>query len=152
MPAASHLSLFKEQIKRTISDLKQWVDDPELEKAELKIMTALKINARDTTELFIQHIKPYAGQILDGNEKFFIDLNIDNELEKAGENDSSIAAQLQSIRTQVKSHWDALSVTQCNQLKNHFKLLIMLGAIATRNETIRHEINKRRDPSNPLVY
>ena len=152
MPATSHLGLFKEQIKRTISDLKLWVDDPELEKAELKILTALKINARDTTELFINHIEPYAGQILDGNEKFFIELNIDKELEKAGEDDSSISSQLQSIRSHVKGHWESLSTTQHNQLKNHFKLLIMLGAIATRNELIRREINKRRDPSNPLIY
>ncbi len=152
METKSKLSLFKEQLNRTISDLDKWVNDPEMEKVKLKIFTALKINIRGSVEMFMDHITPYVSEILDGNETFFINLNIDEEMKNVGANDSEMSDELQRIRERIKTHWNSLNKKQRTSLKNNFKLLVMLGAIATRNEKIRLEINKRRNINNPLVF
>ena len=123
-----------------------------MDKAKIKVFTALKINIRGCVEMFMEHITPYAGEILDGNENFFIKLDINEEMNNAGANDNAMASELHRIRERVKAHWDTLKSKQRISLKNHFKLLVMLGAIATRNETIRLEINKRRSSNNPLNF
>jgi hypothetical protein len=149
----SRLGMFKQQLNRTINDLEQWVTDVELEKAKLKITTALKINIRGSVEMFMESISVYAPQILDGDERFFLNLNIDKELDSHDvENKNEMSSELNRIRSRVKFYWNKLDKKQHNQLKNHFKLLVMLGTLATRNESVLIEINKRRSPDNPLSF
>ncbi len=137
---------FKTQLNRTFNDVESWTSNPEMEKYKLKIQMGLKVNVRDTVELFMDSITPYANEILLGNDEFFLSLN-SSEIEGLAQSN-----EIDSLINTVKLLWKSISIRKQKQLKNHFKLLIMLGAIATSNETLRQIINKHRHKDNPLTY
>ena len=57
-----------------------------------------------------------------------------------------------SIVSKIKTIWTTLDNSGKNNIKRNFKLLLMLGAIAVKNEDLRLIINKHRDPANPLEF
>lgn len=139
----SPIGKFKTTIINMMNQLEQWVPrDLELEKHRMYLETALAANPRGTINLYMENMKPYASHIMEGDDMFFLKSNteemVDSEYVRLGE--------------RIKVIWKGLDDTQRNNLKKYSKLLLILGAIATKNENIRQIINKYRDPTNPLVF
>ena len=142
------LGKFRNVLNNTMENIESWIDDPEIEKYKLKIQTGLRFNIRDTVEYFLNEITPYANEILSGNDDFFLALD-SNDIKGI---DKSNMDEINKFFDKVKTYWLKLSKRKQNKLKDSFKLLIMLGAIATKNEKLRLIINRHRHKNNPLIY
>lgn len=141
---ATDIGKFREQMNKLIKYLEGCVpNDKELEKQKLKLETGMKANPRGTIEMFVDSVTPYADHILKGDDSYFIN----NDAATLG-----VDTEYLQFAEKLKGLWTKLTGEQQERVKNFFKLLLMLGAIATKNEQLRVTINKFRDPSNPLVY
>ena len=130
-------------MSKFLETLRSWADRTqlkELDKFQMKYDMGMKVNPRDSLQFFVDGIVEYADHILLGDDAYFIkeDLGVDDEY--------------QNLSVQLKDWWPKFDVKQQNYIKGQFKLLLMLGAIATRDEKLRNVINKYRDVDNPLEY
>ena len=133
---------FRERMKMFLERLKTYLDRPhlrELDKFQTKYDLGMKADPRGTTGLFVDSLKPYAHQIMQGQDSFFLN-ELDIEPEYAG-----LAESLRSL-------WPTLDEGAQQYIRDQFKLLLMLGAIAVRDEEVRCIINDYRDPANPLTF
>lgn len=105
----------------------------------MKYDMGMKVNPRESITFFVDSIEPYADHIMRGDEEYFLREDLADD-------------EYQDLSVQLKAWWPQLAENQRNYIKTQFKLLLMLGAIAVRNENIRHVINKYRDVDNPLRY
>lgn len=134
---------FKIHLQSTLDDIKGHLkNDREFDLYELKINTAMSINPRDSIKWFMECLEPYADQILSGNDSFFLNAEINDDMDE----------EYRVIINKVKQIWKNLDNDDSNSIKRDFKLILMLGAIAVQNENLRLIINKYRDKSNPLIY
>ena len=134
---------FRKSMSIFLVKLREWANRnqlKELDKFELKYDMGMKVNPRSSLEFFVESIAPYADHILLGDDTYFLTQHIDVEDE------------YNVLSEQLKLWWPDLEDSQKNYIKNQFKLLLMLGAIAIQNEELICVINKYRDPSNQLVY
>jgi len=135
---------FREQLNKMIKYLESCIpNDKDLEKQKLKLELGMQANPRETIEMFINSIEPHADHILKGDDSYFI---------SASPKDIGILSEYLKFAEKLKQLWLKLDSAQHEQVKRYFKLLLMLGAIVTKNESLRLIINKYRDPSNPLIY
>jgi hypothetical protein len=111
----------------------------ELEKFKLKYNMGMKITPRDTIGLFIDGVAGFANQIMEGDEDFFL-------------NDAVVPDDYAQLGTQLRIWWPDLPRDRKDFAIKSFKMLLMLGTIATKNEQIRLVINTYRDPSNPMQF
>ena len=137
------ISKFRKSMSGFLTKLRTWANRyqlKELEKFELKYNMGMKVNPRDSLLFFIETLEPYANHILKGDDEYFLREHIEVEDE------------YHSLSQQLKVWWPSLEQAQQNYIKTQFKLLLMLGAIATKHENLRTVINQYRDPDNQLVY
>ena len=133
---------FKNHLQITIQDIKSYLDnDNEFNLHEFKINTAMSIDPRSSVKWFMDCLVPFADEILKGNDSFFLQTEF-------GDMDENYV----SIVSKIKTIWTTLDNSGKNNIKRNFKLLLMLGAIAVKNEDLRLIINKHRDPANPLEF
>ena len=140
---ATPISKFRKAMDGFLDKLVMWASDEqqkELEKFRLKYEVGMKVNPREVLNLFMEHTEQYAEQILSGNDEYFLKEHLEVEDE------------FQDLIVQLKRWWPALDQVQQKFVKDQTKLLLMLGAIATKNEPIRLTINKFRAVDNPLLY
>ena len=137
------IAKFRSTMDNFLDEVTDWATSneqrQELEKFRLKYNTGMKITPRDTVGLFIEGVSEFADQIMEGNEDFFL-------------NDAVVPDDYAQLGTQLRLWWPDLPRERKDYAIKSFKLLLMLGAIATKNEQIRLVINKYRDPSNPLQF
>ena len=132
---------FRERMDLFLKKMDTWVTSEqkkELDKFSTKYNLSMRANPRDTLVYFINEIEPHAHQIMLGNDEYFIKENI--------------AIDSKELVAQLKQWWPLFDDDRKNYVRDHFKLLLMLGAIAIKHEPLRVIINKYRDPANPLVY
>lgn len=141
---ATDIGKFRALMDKMIKYLEECVpNDKELEKQKLKLETGMKSNPRGTIEMFVDSVTPHADHILQGDDSYFIDKDAAS---------LGVDATYLQFAEKLKTLWTKLTEDQQERVKNFFKLLLMLGAIVTKNEALRVLINKYRDPSNPLLY
>jgi hypothetical protein len=138
------ISKFRNSMVKFLDKLDEWAEgnrhqQKELEKFRLKYDMTMKVNPRDSLIFFTDMIEEYADHILIGNEEFFL-----SEIE--------IEEEDRALQKQLNIWWPDLENNQKQYIKNTFKLLLMLAAIATKHEGLREIINKHRSPDNQLVY
>ena len=134
---------FRKTLEDMISNVKQWLSREQLialDKFEYKLNAGMKIDPRGSINLFVDSVKEFAFEIMSDNEAFFIS------------NDFTIDSEFVELRSQIRGWWPDISEDKKDYLRKRIKLLIMLGAICTKNDELRVIINKFRDPENPLVY
>jgi hypothetical protein len=137
------ISKFRKSMSIFLGKLRSWADRDqlkELEKFELKYDMGMKVNPRDSLAFFMEALEPYADHILKGDDEYFLREHIEVEDE------------YHDLSQQLKVWWPTLEDSQHIFIKNQFKLLLMLGAIATKHQAIRAIINQYRDPANQLVF
>ena len=126
-----------------IVQVKQWLARDQIiaiEKFEYKLNAGMKIDPRGSINLFVDSIIDYAQEILSDNDKFFLDT------------DFKIESEFVELRSQMREWWPNVDKDKQDFIRKRIKLLVMLGAICTKNETLRVIINQFRDQDNPLVY
>lgn len=134
---------FRKVLDGFLDKLHVWANSDqkkELEKFRAKYEVGMKVNPRAVVGLFIEHCEPYSDQILRGDDDYFLREHIE------------VVDEFQDLIVQLKHWWPKLESTQHRYIKDQIKLLLMLGAIATRNETIRQVINKYRSVDNQLSF
>lgn len=134
---------FRKSMTIFLSKLRTWADKKqlkELDKFELKYNMGMKVNPRDSLNFFVETLEPYADHILRGDDAYFLKENIEVEDE------------YHDLSQQLKQWWPTLSEAQQKFIRDQFKILLMLGAIATKHQDIRVIINKYRHPDNQLVF
>ena len=134
---------FRKTLEDMITNVKQWLTREQLialDKFEYKLNAGMKIDPRGSINLFVDSVKEFAFEIMSDNEAFFIS------------NDFKIDSEFVELRSQIRGWWPDISEDKKDYIRKRIKLLIMLGAICTKNEELRVIINKFRDPENPLVY
>lgn len=141
---STDIGKFRKQLSAMLDYIRSCVPaDKELVKQQMKLETALQIDPRSTVELFIEYVKPHADEILTGNESYFL---------MADEKLLGIDSEYLQFSQKLKTLWVQLNADQQEKIKRYTKLLLMLGTIATKNESLRQTINKYRDQSNPLIF
>lgn len=136
---------FRDCMTKFLNRLEEWASNnpeqrKELEKFKMKYNMGMRVNPRDSLIFFVETVEPYADHILQGDDEYFFGDHIEVEDE------------YHSLSQQLKVWWPELTDNQRNYVKNTFKLLLMLAAIATRHDGLRQTINQYRTPDNQLVY
>lgn len=134
---------FRKSMSTFLLKLREWANQDqlkELDKFELKYDMGMKVNPRNSLEYFVDTLAPFASQILQGDDDYFLRENIE------------VDDEYNVLSEQIKSWWPELEDHQRNYIKTQFKLLLMLGAIATKNQELRVIINSYRAPNNQLSY
>jgi hypothetical protein len=136
---------FRDSMTKFLGKLGEWaqgnsMQSKELDKFKIKYDAGMKINPRGSLVFFVETIEPFAGHILEGDDEYFLGDHVDVEDE------------YHALSQQIKVWWPELEIHQRKYVKNTFKLLLMLAAIATRHEGLRAVINTYRTPDNQLVY
>lgn len=136
------------KFKNTMNDMINYLNvcvprDKEVEKIKLLVETAMSANPRETVKTFTASLEPYADQILTGDDQYFLGLDVTS----LGADDEG-----SKLSNKIKGMWTKLTPDQQEKSKRYIKLLLMLGTIVTKNETLRQIINKYRDPENPLTF
>ncbi len=134
---------FRKTLDDMIAQVKQWLVRDQIiamEKFEYKLNAGMKIDPRGSINLFVESIIDYANEILSDNDAFFLDT------------DFKIESEFVELRSLMRLWWPILDEDKQDFIRKRIKLLIMLGAICTKNEPLRQIINKFRDEDNPLVY
>lgn len=148
MAKVSDITKFKTQMNKLIADIHWFISEVELtpdikiikQKCEI-VERVLGINPRDFIVLFIRNISPYAHQILKGDDAFFISSGKD-----------LVVSDYSEFIDSLCKLWADLCETKRQLIKQHFKLLLMIGAITLKDEPLRLIINQYRNESNPLIY
>ena len=143
METLSPIGKFRQRMDKFLNKLDTWANraqKKELEKFRMKYDLGMKANPRDSLNYFMEGVALYGDQIMVGDDEFFLREEID------------VDDEFTVLSGQLKTWWPELDTKKKDYVKAQFKLLLMLGAIATKNEDMRVVINKYRDPSNPMVY
>lgn len=139
---------FRKTLEDMILQFRKWYKEGSItreqvmaiDKFEYKLDAGMKINPRGSIALFVDSIREYANEILSDNDQFFM------------ENDIEIESEFIELSDQIRSWWPDLIETNKDYIRKRIKLLVMLGAIVTKDEPLRKIINTFRDVDNPLVY
>ena len=134
---------FRERMDLLLKKLDTWATQEqkkELEKFRMKYDLGMRANPRDTLGYFLDEIEPHAHHIMIGNDEYFLEEDIVTE------------AESKVLGSQLKQWWPLLDEEKKRHVRDQFKLLLMLGAIAVKHEPLRLVINTYRDPSNPLLF
>jgi len=139
------ISKFRSAMTKFLSKLDEWAktnhhQQKELEKFKMKYDMGMRVNPRDSLAFFVETIEQHASHILKGDDEYFLGNHID------------IDDEYNALNSQLKLWWPDLKDHQKNYIKNTFKLLLMLSAIAIKHEGLRKIINKYRTPDNQLIY
>ena len=137
------ISKFRKTLDDMITQVKKWLTREQLiamDKFEYKLNAGMKIDPRGSINLFVDSVKEYAFEIMSDNEKFFI------------ETDFKIESEFVELRSQIRGWWPDIDDEKKDYIRKRIKLLIMLGAICTKNEELRSIINQFRDADNPLTF
>ena len=140
---ATPIGKFRKSMSTFLLKLREWANQEqlkELDKFELKYDMGMKVNPRNSLEYFVETLSPFADQILQGDDEYFLRENIE------------VDDEYNVLSEQIKSWWPELEDQQRNYIKTQFKLLLMLGAIATKNQDLKPVINRYRAPTNQLDY
>lgn len=140
---ATNSGKFKNVLNQLITKLNEIGTEEqrrELQRHRMKIDAGMKINCKGTIGLFIDSVSPFADHILKEDDDYFMntDFSQDSEFVK--------------LHDQLKEWWPQLDDAQRTYIRNKVKLLLIIGALVCRDESLRQVINKYRDPSNPLVF
>lgn len=137
------IAKFRSTMDNFLEEIATWATTPEqdleLEKFKVKYEMGMRVTPRDTIGLFIENVIDFADQIMEGDEDFFL-------------NNAIVPEEYAQLGDQLRIWWPDLSRDRKDFAIKSFKLLLMLGTIATKNENVRLVINKYRDPKNPLVF
>jgi hypothetical protein len=137
------IAKFRKCMSTFLLKLKEWANrdqQKELDKFELKYDMGMNVNPRSALEYFIETIAPFADQILQGDAQYFLRENIE------------VDDEYNSLSEQIKLWWPEFDDQRRNYIKTQFKLLLMLGAIATKNQELKPIINSYRAQNNQLEY
>jgi len=104
----------------------------ELEKSKMLVQTGMFANPRGTVSEIVNGIRPHASQILLGDESFFLE----SDASELGLNDN-----YSHLMQPVKELWQVLDGKNKDRIKNKLRVLLMLGVIAIRDESLRQIIN-----------
>ena len=144
MSQLSDIGKFRKTLEDMITQFRSWPITREqiiaIDKLEYKLNAAMKIDPRGSISLFVESIIDYANEILSDNDQFFMETDIE------------IESEFIELRSQIRSWWPSLADDKKDYVRKRIKLLVMLGAIATKSEPLRKIINSYRDVDNPLVY
>jgi hypothetical protein len=133
---------FKLKLNDMFTQLEAWIPrDSELEKQKMLIDAGMFADPRGTVIKFMDGVSPYADHIMKEDDDFFIN-NTENLVD---------SEDIQ-LCMKIKNLWLTLDDTKQSTLKKYFKLLLILGTIATRNQATLSIINMYRDPANPLSF
>lgn len=142
MSSLTPIGRFRAQMELLLNKLTSWASpeqQKELEKFRLKYDMGMRADPRGTLNYFIDGVKPYATHIMEGNDTFFL-------------REDMVYEENQPLSRQLQAWWPKLDERKKTYIKDQFKALLMLGAIATRDEELREIINMFRDPANPLTF
>jgi len=136
---------FRNSMTKFLEKLGEWAKSNHdqaiaLEKFKLKYDMGMKVNPRGSISFFIDTIEPYADHIMRGDDTYFL------------RNHIKVDDEYHDLSQQLKQWWPELEEYQHTYIKNNFKLLLMLAAIAIRHEGLRTIINQYRTSDNQLVY
>lgn len=136
---------FRNSMTKFLEKLEEWAKDNHeqakaLEKFKLSYDMGMRVNPRDSICFFIKTIEPYADHIMSGDDAYFLGNHID------------VDDEYHDLSQQLKQWWPELENYQHEYIKNTFKLLLMLAAIAVRHEGLKTVINRYRSADNQLVY
>ena len=141
---SSDIAKFRDQLDKFFRLLEpDCAKDLELQTCKEAFLLGMKINPRDSVNLFISNIGLHADKILLGDETFFL---------QADETELGIDPLYLNLAKRIKILWVTKDAASKNTIKNFFKILLILGVIVVRDEKLRLIINKYRDPANPLVF
>ena len=133
----SKMDSFLKMLQKELTEMEQM---KELEKFRLTFDLGMRSNPQGTVNLIMNYMAPYADEILRGDEEYFLKEYIDPTGSHA------------SLLDKVRSWWPKLSLECREDVKNAFKLFLMLGTLATQNCQTLAIINSYRDADNPLVF
>jgi len=136
---------FRNSMTKFLEKIEEWaISNNEqakaLEKFKINYDMGMKVNPRDSICFFITTIEPYADHIMRGDDEYFLGNHIE------------VDDEYHDLSQQLKQWWPELKDYQHVYIKNTFKLLLMLSAIAIRHEGLRTVINQYRTPDNQLIY
>ena len=143
MSQLTDVGKFRKTLDDMISQVKTWLTRQQLiaiEKFEYKLNAGMKIDPRGSIGLFVESVIDFADEIMADNDQFFL------------ATDFEIESEFVELRSQMRTWWPDLDAEKQDFIRKRVKLLVMLGAICTKNEQLRAVINRYRDPENPLVY
>jgi hypothetical protein len=143
MSQLTDIGKFRKTLDDMLVQVKKWLTREQLiaiEKFEYKLNAGMKIDPRGSINLFVDSIKEYSFQILSDNDQFFL------------ETDFEIESEFVELRSQMRTWWPDLDEEKKDFIRKRVKLLVMLGAICTKNEGLRAIINQFRDEDNPLLF
>jgi len=133
---------FRSVMDKFFTRLESYVDQTlakDLCKFKTKYELGMKASPRDTVTLFVTSLRPYARQIMEGRDSFFLkELAVEDDYASLGES--------------IRALWPTLGDDVHDYIRNQFKLLLMLGTIAIKDDDLRLIINEYRDPANPLEF
>lgn len=144
-PPPTPIGKFRNCMAKFLSKMEQWAagnptQQRELEKFKMKYEMGMKVNPRDSLSFFVDTIEPFADHILKGDDEYFLGNHIE------------VDDEYHALSQQLKAWWPELEDHQRGYIKDTFKLLLMLSAIATKHEGLRTIINSYRTPDTQLVY
>lgn len=134
---------FRKVLQKFLEELKTWGTPEqlkELSKYEYRIDIGMKVDAKGSVGLFIESIEPYAAHIMQGDDDYFMNGNLD------------VDSEYMKLQSQLREWWPNLDHDKRDIVRNKLKLLLMLGTIAVQHENLRQLINNYRDPTNPLKF
>lgn len=138
---------FKNVMKKLLKQLRTWAKEDcnkqqlkALDTYETKIDMGMSVDCRGSIGLFVDSVVPYAEHILEGNDSYFMDTDIEVE------------SEYMKLQSQLREWWPAFDEDRKDYIRKQIKLLVMLGTIAVKHEELRQVINLYRDPGNPLVF
>ena len=143
MSQLSDIGKFRKTLEGMLYQVKQWLSREkiiQIEKFEFKLTAGMKIDPRGSIKLFVDSIKPYAQQILSDNDKFFY------------ENTIEVDSEFIELHELILAWWLEFDEAKKDYMRARIKLLVMIAAIAVKDEELRQLINTFRDADNPLVF
>jgi hypothetical protein len=143
MSQLTDIGKFRKTLEDMIAHVKTWLTRDQLiavDKFEFKLNAGMKIDPRGSINLFVTSVNEYAYHIMSDNDKFFLETNF------------TIDSEFIELRSQMLTWWPEFKDDQKEFIRKRIKLLIMLGAICTKNEELRGIINQFRDADNPLTF
>ena len=108
-----------------------------LEQVEFATENTPRLVANNMTEW----LSPYIEKIIQGDEDFLTSLNLSDE----GVDDEYLP-----ISESIRDMWNQMSKEEKDELLNYFRLILTLGVLATRKESMLRTINSYRAPNKQL--
>jgi len=136
MATKTDLSKFKEQLTSLLEFIKElYSDDKDLDKIKIKVCLLLDSNPRAVANMFVENLTPFAKQILNDNDEYFLQMDYETD----GENNFN------QVINKLKSYWTNMNNDNKDKIKKYFKILLFLGCMTTKNEELRNILNLYRE-------